>query len=276
MSSATLPRDGETLSRVAGPPAHKLIVSWQDPSSRAMIPIGVLEFDGDVYSFAYLQKASELTGFQPLLGFPELQKRYESAELFALFAQRAMDSSRPDFDRYISELGLTDDASTPWEQISRSGGSSEGDTIQLFPVPRYQGGEWRCHFLAAGVRHLLKKSVPIAGEHVGPYKAEELEDLLSSLSPGDQLSLISEPTNDWTSLALIVATDSSRPVGYVPTMLLDAISEPHQNGLIDVCVSKVNSLEAGWHLRLIVELTAHLEPEFEFFKGDDWALATSS
>ena len=112
----------------------RLIVSWQHPDVRAMEPVGMLSFDGATYRFEYLERARTLGGFQPLLGFPEIGRLYDSDELFPLFAQRAMDPRRSDFERYVRDLAL-DAQSTPWEQIARSGGGREGDTVQLFAIP---------------------------------------------------------------------------------------------------------------------------------------------
>lgn len=65
--------------------------------------------------------------FRPLLGFPDLRGSYSSDELFPLFAQRAMDPRRPDYQRYVERLGLEGEPG-PWMQISRSQGRRQSRT----------------------------------------------------------------------------------------------------------------------------------------------------
>lgn len=132
----------------------ELLVIWQQPSTRAMIPVGVLKFDGETYAFEYLLNVAHVAEFRPLLGFRDLTKRYESDELFPLFHERVMDPTRPDFVRVLDELSLDPASATPWEQLVRSGGSSEGDTLQVTPFPRESTEGWTCTALAAGVRYL--------------------------------------------------------------------------------------------------------------------------
>jgi hypothetical protein len=270
MGSATLVRDQSP--RPTGVDEARLIVSWQHPEVRAFEPIGVLSYDGKTYRFEYLERARKLDGFYPLLGFPEIGDLYESSDLFPLFAQRAMDPRRPDFERYIGELSLDSD-STPWEQITRSGGVREGDTLQLFPVPRFVDGVWRCYFLTSGVRYMMAKSVVVAGEQRGHYSEDELEGLLGVLKHGDELAIEPEPDNEWSEFALLVTTEDRHPLGYVPHLLVEAIGQPHRDGLVRVSVEQVNPSEAGWHMRLLVELNAKVEEQFEFFSEVHWPKA---
>lgn len=270
MDSATLTRDD--VRPVAGVDDSRLIVCWQHPDVRALEPVGVLSFDGAAYRFEYLERARDIDGFQALLGFPEIGHVYESEELFPLFAQRAMDPRRPDFERYVRDLSL-DEKSTPWEQLSRSGGAREGDTLQLFPVPRFVDGGWHCYFLASGVRYMMSKSVKIDGALRGHYSSPELEDLLGSLREQEPLEVHPEADNDWSELALVLATADGRPLGYVPHLLVKALETPVADGLVQVSVERVNPLEAGWHMRLLVEMRADLESSFEFFSQSDWPTA---
>ena len=39
-------------------PARELLVLWQHPSTRAIVPIGRLGFDGATYTFGYTQAAA--------------------------------------------------------------------------------------------------------------------------------------------------------------------------------------------------------------------------
>ena len=263
MPSATLHRSpgrGTASDR-----SRELVVTWEHPESRVISPVALLGFDGDRYSFEYIDSAASVVGFKPLLGFPEFGMEYTSEDLFPLFQQRVMDPKRPDFQRYVSELGLVDETS-PWEQIYRSGGAREGDTLQLFPVPEFSEGTWTSAFLVHGMRHLLTKSVPVDGVQRGSYSPEEIESVLSELKPGEPLELVSEETNDYTNLALLVTTEGRLPLGYVPTFLLFGLKPAHDQGRVKVLVEHVNPLEAGWHMRLLARMNVEGDADMHFFE----------
>ncbi|MDO7880646.1 hypothetical protein [Antiquaquibacter soli] len=262
MPSATLDR---TPSGVADGRQRELVVAWGHPDTRAIAPVALLSFDGEKYSFAYLESAASVAGFKPLLGFPEFGVQYTSRALFPLFQQRVMDPKRPDFERYVSELGLSGETS-PWEQIYRSGGSREGDTLQLFPVPEYADGAWTSRFLVHGMRHLLGKTVPIDGVPRGGYSVSELESLLGELVEGESLELVAEETNEYTDRALLVTTRGRYPLGYVPDFLLFGVKPAHSDGRVHVFVERVNPPEAGWHLRLLARMTIDAGPNTRFFE----------
>src|SRR5690606_19684687 len=69
---------------------RRMIVAWQDPQTRRIVPIGVLSHDDARYGYAYLESVRDIDGFRPLLGFRDLNRQYTSETLFHLFAQRAM------------------------------------------------------------------------------------------------------------------------------------------------------------------------------------------
>ena len=133
--------------------ARRLVVTWQHPADRNIEPVGFLDYDGQHYRFGYIRHALSVKDFRPLLGFRDLYRAYSSEELFPLFAQRVMDPRRPDYQRYVERLGLDEEAS-PWEQITRSQGRRQGDTIQLLPQPTTDGETLTCVFLVNGVRHV--------------------------------------------------------------------------------------------------------------------------
>lgn len=261
MVSAVATRQGEPF---ADAQTRSLIVTWEHPISRAISAVAILRFDGTTYSFEYLREAADISDFRPLLGFPELDVVYSSEDLFPIFQQRVMDPKRPDYTRYVQGLGLPEDAS-PWEQITRSGGSREGDTIQFFPFPEHDGSVWTFSFMVNGVRHMLSKSVPVDGESKGTYAPEDLERLLGSLSEGDGLELHFEPTNDYDSRAILVLARERMPIGYVPTFAIDGTTRSMRDELIEVTVERVNPAEAGWHMRVLARMTVSADENYEFF-----------
>ncbi|WJL97038.1 hypothetical protein QSU92_07690 [Microbacterium sp. ET2] len=234
----------------------QLLVKWQQPSTRALRPVGVLSFDGEVYRFSYLSSVHDLAGFRPLMGFPDLDKKYESAALFTLFKERVLDPSRPDYARYVTELDLDPERATPWELLTRSGGESAGDTLQLQPFPRKTSAGWGCRAMVAGVRHLALKEVDLGSTRSGRYSAEGLERLLSDLHAGDELHVTREIGNTWDPAAALLVTPTGDAIGYLPNWLARLV-EPFtrsDSGRCHAHVERVNPLDAGWHLRVLFDL----------------------
>ena len=131
MSTSTL---GATPSFTDRSVDRRLAVAWQHPETRRITPVGLLTCAESIYTFCYLWSARAVAGFQPFLGFPDLERRYEATSLFPLFAQRVMRASRPDFSRYRQALRLEAEASD-WSILGRSQGQREGDGIRVFPEP---------------------------------------------------------------------------------------------------------------------------------------------
>lgn len=238
--------------------ATELLVVWQQPSSRAMIPVGVLAFDGRLYTFEYLPNVAEIDEFRPLLGFRDFTVTYESDELFPLFHERVLDPTRPDFTRVLDDLKIDPASATPWEQLVRSGGSSEGDTLQVTPLPREEaGGGWTCTALVAGVRYLARKSIATADGATRIYTADELESLLDRLSAGQVLRVVAEVGNEYNAEAQVLFTDQQEPVGYLPDWLAKLTAPCLTNGsTLHAVIDRVNDTSAGWHLRVLVTLHA--------------------
>jgi hypothetical protein len=271
MATATLPRESGAFESYSDQGSDsRLVVTWQHPFDRDISPIGLLSFDGHKYHFRYLRSAPTVEGFRPLLGFPDYEQLYTSETLFQLFAQRAMDARRPDFQRYVEDLGLGEDAS-PWEQIARSGGSRGSDTLQLFPAPHWVGDGWVCYFLVHGMRHLLEKSVVVGDIVHASYSPGELEQVLTGLSVGEELRVEHEVTNKASLHALLATNSDDDPVGWVPDWLAAEVIQLQSDGCLSFHVDKVNPPEAGWHMRLVVKMHADCPESFEFFAGDAWS-----
>lgn len=234
-----------------------LLVLWQQPTTRAMIPVGELSFDGQEYKFAYLAAADQVPGFRPLLGFKDFSRTYTSDELFPLFQERVLDPARSDFGQVLHELDLDLTTATPWELLVRTGGGSEGDTLQVTPFPKPEGGGWTCTFLASGVRYFREKSVRTALGTTEVRSDSDYEAILGSLHPGDSLSVERELGNDYNPDARVLLTQAGHPVGYMPDWLARFTAPYFDDGTqIEAEVLRVNDPDAGWHLRLLVCATA--------------------
>jgi hypothetical protein len=253
--------------------AQQLVVAWQHPEMRLIEPVGFLTYDGYYYRFAYIRNALDVKDFRPLLGFADLHGRYVSKTLFPLFAQRAMDPRRPDYHSYLGRLGLGTEAG-PLEQIARSQGRRQGDTLQLLPVPHVHGGELRFLFLVNGVRHIPDRALAV-NEGETRVSREEVEAALARLQPGAELGIVKEPGNPVNPLAVVV-TASSVPVGWVPDLLVEDVRALMDRAAVSVTTEHVNGPDAPWHLRLLARLRAAGAGEFRFFTGPKWQLLDSA
>jgi hypothetical protein len=247
--------------------AQRLVVAWQHPVDRSIDPVGFLTYDGHIYRFTYVRNALQVKDFRPLLGFADLHRSYNSEELFPLFAQRAMDPRRPDYHRYVERLGLEGDPG-PWEQITRSQGRRQGDTIQLLPEPALNGDELTCLFLVHGIRH-AHEAPRILDGRAFQITRQQVETALDQLVPGAQLALGAEPGNPANPLAIMVV-GSDVPLGWVPDLLAEDMHQLMRSARVTVTAEHVNGPDAPWHLRLLARLRAAPAGGFRFFTGERW------
>lgn len=224
-----------------------LFVAWQDPRSQRFFPVARLaqitgENCDDCFEFVYIRAALEAQqqGFLPFLSFPDLFGLYRSRELFPLFANRLLSSSRPDFTEYLEQLGLPPSQRSPLLILSRSGGRRTTDTLELFPLPVFEPGYgYRTWFWAHGLRHLPPTSL----------------DQINALTPDTRLYIAPEPNNPVNPQAIALHTDDGIPVGYMPSYLLDDAQELHQRcDICEVFVDRVNTPSAPLPQRLLCRL----------------------
>ena len=234
-----------------GPP--RLLVAWQDPRNRTIAPIGVLEKTGDDFSFAYLRRVMDIPGFRPLLGFGDLERRYRSPSLFPLFAQRLMDSRRPDYRRYLTVLALSDGAS-PLVVLGRSGGRRAGDSIFLLPEPHVSvSGQTSAVFFVHGARY-----------------RQGAEARTATLREGEPLELRDDPENRVNRRALLVSREGAE-LGWVPDLLLDYVHHVRDSGEMTIQVAQVNGPDVPPNLRLMVRLQGSVSNGYLPFHGPEWA-----
>lgn len=250
------PRPQEAQGSAHGPggsPHGELVVAWQNPSSRLIAPVGLLEqLATEQYRFRYLRRASMTDGFSPFLSFSDWARDYRSQRLFPLFSQRVMSPRRPDYPEFLRQLHLDADA-TPWEQLARSEGRRTGDTVQVFPVPSVGGdGTSSCRFLVHGIRYAN-------GGH------------LPDLPPGTPLDLQDDPGNPINPLAAHVVTAEGGVLGHVPDLLLEHLHVLRATGDVRTVVEHVNGPEAPMHLRLLVRVDGTAPAGYRPMRGPNWA-----
>jgi hypothetical protein len=222
-----------------------LFLAWQDYQSRLWFPVGRLTFDGEVYRFVYVQgakEAQEKCGFAPLLSFPEWERVYCSTELFAVFANRVMSRSRPDYESFVNQFNLSPESLDVMEFLGRTGGVRQTDNLMVFPYPQPDNqGQYHHYFLAHGLRYLPECSI----------------ERMERLEVGDRLWLAHEFQNSYDDKALALNTEDHHILGYCPRFLLGNVFEilMRDPQLVKVTVAKVNLPPVPLKSRLLCQMT---------------------
>ncbi|NEP24292.1 HIRAN domain-containing protein [Moorena sp. SIO3I6] len=222
-----------------------LFLAWQDYQSRSWNPVGRLTFDEKIYTFVYIEgakEAQEKFGFEPLMSFPEWNKTYCSAELFAFFANRVMSPSRPDYRKHLDRLNLSAQSFDLMEFLGRSEGNRQTDNFKVFPYPDLDSdGKYHLCFLVHGLRHLPKCSM----------------DRIDQLQVSDTLWLCHELHNPYDNKALALTTEDHYHLGYCPRYLSHDVFDllRRDPGLVEVKVAKVNLPPSPLKSRLLCEMT---------------------
>jgi hypothetical protein len=251
-------------ARSAGPGTtrQRLLLIWQDPTTRRFAPVGVLVQDPDgSFVFRYIRRALREAAFHPLASFPSLRRVYRFADLPPFFHNRVMSPRRPDYPAYVRALHLSEDQAPPFEVLARTGGSRATDTFHVVAEPAADpDGKVRTLFLASGVRW-----VPGADERI------------SRLSTGDRLTLRPAPDNPHNSLALLLDADDGQAVGYVPDWMLDVVrSFAEADPAHRLTVEQANGPGTAPHLRLLcrfeatvpAELLPRQDPDFDYVPAE--------
>jgi len=237
---------------------RRLYAAWRNPHG-SIIPVGLLtqrvSGDEESYEFVYLKRVEQLEDFEPLPGLRNLYKRYESRQLFPVFANRQMPRSRPDYDAFVQRLNLSVEAD-PFEVMARNEGRRATDRIEVFAAPtRSDDGGLVALFFARGVRHI-----------------EGASEAIEELAAGDSLELVHEPANPVNQRAMLLNTKTDRTVGYAPDYLLDTIEELRSfaRDEVRVLVEHVNPPRTVPHMRLLCRLTAPWPDGYEPLAGPDF------
>ncbi|MBD2566404.1 HIRAN domain-containing protein [Anabaena lutea] len=237
-----------------------LFLAWQDPTTRAWFPVGRLTFDGEKYTFVYTQgarQAQDKCDFNLVYSFPDLHRVYKSTELFPLFYNRVMQTSRPDYKDCIQWLNIPENEDDPIAILSRSGGRKVTDHYEVFPCPEPdENGLYKIHFFAHGLRHFP----PSATERIHQLQTQEV------------LYLANEFQNPYDSRALLLCTKDHHIVGYCPRYIVDDVFKLNNKNseLLKVYVERINPVPAPLQLRLLCSLTAEWRDDFRPFSSQEY------
>ena len=101
---------------------NKVYLVWKDVNTGKKFKVGMLYKEDDMFYFRYVLenlKEAEEHGFHLLIPFPNFNAIYFCPHLFANFASRLPDKSRPEIDKILKEYGMTE--YDEFELLKRSG-----------------------------------------------------------------------------------------------------------------------------------------------------------
>ena len=244
----------------------KLFLAWQSPKTHRWFPIGQLTYDGKNYDFVYTHGVEEATAdpsFRLLHSYPEKERTYTSPELFPLFNNRLMRSSRPDYLDYIKSLDLQEAEKQPMTILARSGGRKATDRFEIFSYPeKKEDGLYEIHFFVRGLRYMPKASI----------------DRANQLQPKERLYLMQDSQNAYDSNALLLRDEQSHNLGYCPRYLTADLAQIFQQDSksVTVEVKKVNLVPSPMQFRVLCKMTVEVENSFEFLSDREYQPLVSS
>ncbi|QGH20890.1 HIRAN domain-containing protein [Clostridium butyricum] len=185
---------------------------WKDPKSRRQYRVGQLSKNGQ-YEFEYgfeIQEALK-KGFELLISFDSLGKRYSSDKLFSPFRSRVPDRRRKGINNILEKYGLTE--YSEYQLLKKSGGRLPIDTME-FIDPILDNGEEPIerNFYIAGARHYIGCNGTCCDKSI-------------DLSNEEKLYLELEPTNEYDRYAVKINNENNVLVGYMPRYYSESVFE---------------------------------------------------
>jgi hypothetical protein len=231
-----------------------LYIAWQDPQTRYWYTVGRLSRENGMYRFTYTQGALRSQRFKYLGRMHNLRQIYWSHELFPLFSNRILDSSRPEYPEYLQWLALdSKNQNDPLQLLARSGGKRATDELCVYPHPEInERGEIELFFLSHGLRYLNSSAL----------------QRINQLKSGDHLMLRRENENAHDRYALLLETDEPVTVGYCPRYLSRDLCRVMETSDVKLTVERVNQ-NAPIQFRLLCRAVFTPPLGFDMFADDE-------
>ncbi|MFA0923908.1 HIRAN domain-containing protein [Xanthomonas fragariae] len=230
-----------------------LYLAIQQHESRRWSPVAKVTKTGGIYRLVYTKGAWEVPGFSGFARMEDLCQEYRSADIFPILKNRTLPRSRPEYQDYISWLGLSAEEHDELDELARSGGLRATDQIELIPAPEKKAnGSFETFFFVRGISY-------IPGS----------DDV--DLKVGDRLFVMKDFQNEKDPAALLLRTDDPVSlVGYAPRYYSYDISR-----LANVCqasdllvkVERFN-MKAPAAYRVLCKVAGPWPEGFEFFGSD--------
>jgi len=224
--------------------ARTIFLTWQDDETRRWYPVARLQKRDGLYELAYTRGAHEARSFVPFGSMSDLERVYRSETLFALFANRILRASRPEYPAYLRWLNLDERDPDPLELLARSGGQRLTDTLQTYPCPeRTPDGKVEMIFFCHGIR----------------YMHSQVVEAISGLRDGQPLLPLADVLNPADDDAVAFrTTEPAMMVGYCPRYLTSDLRVlwTEERASFRAAVEKVNK-DAPVQFRLLCKVTAN-------------------
>lgn len=187
----------------------ELWLIWKQPISRRRYTIGTLTKHNNNYTFRYTDNIEEIKklGFDFFPGFQELDKVYNSTELFDTILSRLPNKNRNDYIEILKSYGL-DENSTEMEILEKTKGRLLTDNFEFVPI----FNEKRIEFEIAGTRY-----------------SKDLKKCKELLKVGERLLLELE-NNEYDENAIAIKFQNYK-IGYIPRYYSEQLASLIKKGI---------------------------------------------
>ncbi len=105
---------------------------WKDTNTGNKYKVATLYKENGIYYFRYILenvKEAKKYGFKLLIAFPQINALYDNPKLFATFATRLPDATRPEIKEILATYGMTE--YDEFELLKRSGAKLPTDNYEF-------------------------------------------------------------------------------------------------------------------------------------------------
>lgn len=236
-----------------------LYLGWRDKERRQWYPVGRLDAEADLPRFRFrytagAERAKKEVGFPPLYDFPDMNRDYQSPELFALFRNRVIAKGRPDRTEYLECLDLPENANSV-EILSVNGGHRVTDSFEVFPkIEKDQNGDFVCRFLLHGLQDASTSAL----------------QKIDQLKKGEELCVALGSTDSEARQVVQIQTKDHHAIGRVPRYLMgDIVAAMAESPAYSAHVVKVNPQPAPLNQRVLIEMKGRWS-QHEPMSGEDF------
>lgn len=214
-----------------------LYLIWKNPQTRIRYNVGFLK-KNDKYEFQYDKNIKECIdkGFDLLVSFPDINKKYVSDKIFPEFLSRIPGPTRVDIEEILNKYNLK--SYDAFELLKRSGAKTSLDTLEFIdPILNFKSKNIIREFYIAGTRYYCERN---NGEKI---------------NIGDKVMLEFEPSNRFDKYAIKMNINGLH-VGYMPKYYTETINKylntKNNNGYICTVIDKTGICEECLKVRLIL------------------------
>ncbi len=188
-----------------------LYLIWKEPTTRRNYVVGQLSKNSQFeFSYGFEVKDAIEKGFELLISFEDLEKVYKSDTLFPTFSSRLPDRKRRGIEKILAKYDLKE--FNEYKLLKRSGARLPIDNLEFIdPIFPEDKDEVKRIFYIAGVRY-----------YIG-CDGEDCKKAIS-LSIGDELKLVPEPTNKFDKYAIKILDIKDNHVGYLPRYYSESLT----------------------------------------------------